>query len=91
MQFSKQRGDGVCVNIDAEIVQFMKPLFGDMAESTINVQKEKLGLRKDELTYEEYMKVVRSIVALCHRMAGAAIASKIEDGLVRILNEAKAS
>lgn len=79
------------MNIDTEIVQFMRPLFGDMAECTINVQKEKLGLMKDNLTSEEYMMVVDSIVALCRRMAGEAIARRIEDGLKRIVNEAKAS
>jgi hypothetical protein len=79
------------LNVDDKIVAYMKPLFGDMAERTVGVQKEKLGLKKRELSYEDYKRVVTSIVALCRGMAGDAIARKIEDGLTGIINESKGS
>ncbi|MBI5001027.1 MAG: hypothetical protein HZB92_05815 [Euryarchaeota archaeon] len=79
------------MNVDEKIVAYMKPLFGDMAERTVGVQKEKLGLTKGELSYDEYKRVVTSIVALCRGMAGDAIARKIEDGLNGIISESRGS
>ena len=67
----------------------MKPLFGDMAEHTVGVQKEKLGLKRGDLSYEDYVKVVKSISALCRSMAGESISRKIEDGLIKILEDSK--
>jgi hypothetical protein len=73
------------MSVDSQMVDFMRPLFGDMAEKTIEVQKQKLGIKKKSLTTEEYIKMVIAIKDLCKQMAGDAIANKISEGLNEIL------
>jgi len=73
------------MSIDSQMVDFMRPLFGDMAEKAIEVQKQKLGIKKKNLTTEEYVKMVIAIKNLCKQMAGDAIANKISEGLNEIL------
>lgn len=71
-------------NVETKMEEFMKPLFGDMAQKTIENQKAKLELGK-ELSTQDYRAVVESIRNLCRKMAGNAIADKIYDGLMEIL------
>jgi hypothetical protein len=71
------------------MMEFMQPLFGDMARKTIENQKEKLKLTKGELSYDQYVIIIKSIKELCHKMAGGAVASKVEKGLMQILEENK--
>lgn len=73
------------MSIDSQMVDFMRPLFGDMAEKTIEVQKQKLGIKKKSLSTEEYVMMVTAIRELCKQMAGDAIANKISEGLNEIL------
>jgi hypothetical protein len=73
------------MSIDSQMVDFMRPLFGDMAERTIEVQKQKLGIKKKILSTEDYIKMVIAIKDLCKQMAGDAIANKISEGLNEIL------
>ena len=71
-------------DIEIEMMEFMKPLFGDMAQKTIDNQKEKLELEK-ELSHDDYVKIAESIRDLCKKMAGNAIADKIYSGLMEII------
>lgn len=71
-------------DIETRMEEFMKPLFGDMAQKTIDNQKSKLGLG-DELEHDDYVRVAESIRDLCKSMAGSAIADKIYGGLMDIL------
>ena len=59
--------------IENQMMEFMKPLFGDMAQKTIDNQKAKLELG-EELSQGDYKK-----------MAGNAIADKIYSGLMEII------
>ena len=74
------------MDLENEMVKFMHPLFGEMAAKTINIQKKKLGLEGDKLSYDEYVELVEAIRLLCKSMAGDAIASKIYDGLKTIID-----
>ena len=70
---------------EKKMMDFMRPLFGDMARKTIENQKEKLNLTKGELTYEQYVQIVESIRNLCFKMAGSAVADKLRKGLMQII------
>jgi len=72
------------VNVDTEIEDFLRPLFGDMAPITVETQKEKLGLGGD-LNAEDYKKVADEIRRMCEDMAGEIIASKIYKGLLSLI------
>jgi hypothetical protein len=67
------------------MIEFMRPLFGDMAKATIDRQKEKLHLTKAEMTYDQYLQIVEAIADLCLKMAGAAISVKVRNGLLEIV------
>ncbi|MCK5309810.1 MAG: hypothetical protein KAJ64_04105 [Thermoplasmata archaeon] len=73
-------------NIETKMEEFMKPLFGDMAQKTIDNQKAKLELG-EEINRQDYKAVAESIRDLCKKMAGNAIANKIYDGLMEILED----
>jgi hypothetical protein len=75
------------MNIDMQLADYMKPLFGEMAEKTLQLQKERLGL-KGNVSKEGYLSVVKSIASLCRMMAGDSIARKMEDGLTKIVMQA---
>ena len=70
--------------IENQMMEFMKPLFGDMAQKTIDNQKAKLELG-EELSQGDYIKMAESIRDLCKKMAGNAIADKIYSGLMEII------
>jgi len=71
-------------DIEIKMEEFMKPLFGDMAQKTIDNQKAKLELG-EELSSQDYEEVAKAIRDLCRNMAGSAIADKIYTGLIEIL------
>jgi len=73
-------------NIETKMEEFMKPLFGDMAQKTIDNQKAKLELG-EEINTQDYVAVAESIRDLCRKMAGNAIADKIYNGLLEILED----
>ena len=75
------------LNVDAKLADYIKPLFGEMAESTVQLHKERLGL-KGELNRDNYISVVKSIASLCRTMAGEAMARRMEEGLTRIVEQA---
>ena len=75
---------------EKKMIEFMQPLFGDMAKKTIEKQKEKLNLAKGELTKEQYAQIVKSISDLCQRMAGPSISERVRRGLMDIV-QAEAS
>ena len=74
-------------SVEEKMMAYMRPMFGDMARKTIESQKEKLGLTKGELSYEQYMKIVEAIRTLTRKMAGPGIAENIQRGLANILDE----
>ena len=73
-------------DIETKMEEFMKPLFGDMAQKTIDNQKAKLELG-EEINRQEYIAVAEAIQDLCRKMAGSAVADKIYDGLMEILED----
>ena len=75
------------LDLDNKMVDYMKPLFGEMAARTIQIHKERLGF-KGELNRDNYISVVKSIASLCRTMAGDAIARRMEEGLTRIVEQA---
>jgi hypothetical protein len=77
--------------VEEKMMEFMRPMFGDMARKTIETQKEKLGITKGELSYDQYLQVVESIRKLSMKMAGPGIAENIRKGLLKILDEEKAN
>ena len=67
----------------------MQPLFGEMADKTLELQKKKLGIENKELCYDDYVNLIDAVRKLCKSMAGDAIASRIYEGLKGILEEQK--
>ena len=78
------------MDMESEMVRFMQPLFGEMADKTISIQKKKLGMEEKKLCYEDYARLIDAIRKLCKNMAGDTIASKIYEGLKDILEEQRA-
>ena len=74
------------MDIEAKMIEYMRPLFGDMAEKAIENQKCKLGVTKKP-TKEDYRKIVEALRDLCKNMAGEQISDKIYAGLIEILDE----
>lgn len=72
------------MDIESQMIDFMRPLFGDMAEKAMENQKVKLGIEKKP-SAEDYKKIAEAIRDLCKNMAGDAIADRIYGGLVEIL------
>jgi hypothetical protein len=77
-------------SVERKMTEFMRPIFGDMAGRTIDNQKLKLELARGELSYEQYVRIVESIFQLCQKMAGVAIASRVQKGLMEILDAERA-
>ncbi len=71
--------------LENRMIEFMRPMFGDMAEKTIENQMKKLGVEREDLSKEDYQEVAQAISDLCSHMAGEAIAHKIHVGLIEIL------
>jgi len=70
---------------EKKMIEFMQPLFGDMAKKTIDRQKEKLNLARGELSREQYAQIVKAISDLCQKMAGPSISEKVKAGLLEIV------
>lgn len=75
--------------LENKMVEFMRPLFGSMAERTIENQKAKLGIGEGDLSHDDYVRVIEAIGDLCKHMAGDAIAGRIQAGLTEILEVGK--
>ncbi len=73
------------MEIESQMIEFMRPLFGDMAEKAMENQKKKLGIDKTEPSLDDYKKIAEAIRDLCRHMAGDAIANKIYKGLIELL------
>ncbi len=71
--------------LENRMIEFMRPMFGDMAEKTIENQMNKLDVERESLSKEDYLEVAQAISDLCSHMAGEAIAHKIHVGLIEIL------
>ncbi len=73
------------MDIESQMIEFMRPLFGDMAEKAMENQKRKLGLEEGRQSLEDYQKIAEAIRDLCRHMAGDAIAIRIYSGLIELL------
>jgi len=72
--------------LEKEMENYLRPLFGDMAPITIASQKDKLGL-SDDIDSNDYIRVAEEIKKLCNDMAGEIIANKIYQGLVSLIEK----
>ncbi|KYK25592.1 MAG: hypothetical protein AYK23_03885 [Candidatus Proteinoplasmatales archaeon SG8-5] len=68
------------------MIEYMRPLFGDMAEKAIENQKSKLGV-SGKPSKEDYRRIVEALRDLCNNMAGEQISDKIYVGLIEILDD----
>lgn len=75
------------IDIDARIVEYMKPLFGEFASSAYEQQKVKVGLG-EQPSRADYMRLAEAIRSMCAQVAGPVVAGKVYAGLVTILREA---
>ncbi len=75
------------MDLESKMEEYMHPLFGEMASTTIERQKSKLGIEGKKLTREEYIELIGAIRKLCKSMAGEAIATRIYEGLIDIVNQ----
>ena len=75
------------MDLESKMEEFMHPLFGEMASTTIQRQKSKLGIEGKKLTRDDYLELIEAIRKLCKSMAGDTIANKIHQGLVDIVNQ----
>lgn len=73
--------------IETRMVEYMRPLFGEFADSALEQQKAKLGL-PERPEASEYMRLVEGIRAMCTQIAGASVAEKVYAGLMKIVTEA---
>ncbi|MGC9060811.1 MAG: hypothetical protein ACP5JR_06245 [Thermoplasmata archaeon] len=75
-------------DLDSAIEEYLRMMFGDMVRATIKMQKKKLGFNgKAELTMEEYLKLADEIRKVCAGMSGEEFASKIYNGLIKIIEQ----
>jgi hypothetical protein len=81
----RKAGEWNRMDIETQMIEYMRPLFGDMAEKAMENQKNKLGIRK-KATVEDYRNIAEAIRELCKNMAGEAISERIYSGLVQILD-----
>jgi hypothetical protein len=73
------------MDIERQMIEYMRPLFGDMAEKAIENQKAKLGIDK-KVSKEDYRKIAEALRDLCKSMAGEQISDRIYTGLIDILD-----
>jgi len=73
-------------DIEARIVEYMKPLFGEFAVSALQQQKAKVGLSESP-SRVEYMRLVEAIRTMCAQVAGPVVAANMHAGLVTIIRE----
>jgi len=73
-------------DLETRLVESMRPLFGDFAESALQQQKAKLGIR-DSMDRGEYLRLIEEIKAMCSVIAGPSIADRLYQGLVAIVRE----
>ena len=73
-------------DLETRLVESMRPLFGDFAESALQQQKVKLGLR-ETMGRTEYLRLVEGIKGMCASLAGPSIAERLYQGLVAIVKD----
>lgn len=71
-------------DIEARMVESLRPLFGDFAESALEQQKVKLGIG-GSVDRDEYLRLIEAIKAMCKQIAGPSIADRVYQGLVAIV------
>ena len=72
--------------LESRLVESMRPLFGDFAESALQQQKAKLGIRH-AAGRDEHIRLIEGIKTMCSTIAGPMIADRLYQGLVAIVRE----
>lgn len=73
------------MKLEERMVEYLKPLFGDMATLTFEMQKDRLNLDKEGLSVDDYILIAKEVRTLCKEMAGEVLADKIYNGLIDII------
>lgn len=73
-------------DLETRILESLRPLFGDFAESAVKQQKAKLGI-EGSMDRGEYLQLIEEIKAMCSQIAGPMIADRVYRGLVAIAKE----
>ncbi len=74
-------------DIETQMVEHMRPLFGEFAATALEQQKAKLGLA-GAVAAADYLRLAEEIRAMCREIAGPAVAERVYSGLLAILQEA---
>ena len=73
-------------DIETRMVESLRPLFGDFAESALEQQKAKLGIGAS-MDRSAYLRLIEEIKRMCSQVAGPLIADRVYQGLVAIVRE----
>lgn len=73
-------------DIEDRMVESLRPLFGDFAESAVQQQKAKLGIG-GAMDRNGYLRLIEEIKRMCSQVAGPLIADRVYQGLVAIVRE----
>lgn len=73
-------------DLETRMVESLRPLFGDFAESALEQQKAKLGIGAS-MDRNAYLRLIEEIKRMCSQVAGPLIADKVYQGLVAIVGD----
>ena len=74
-------------DLEVRMVECMKPLFGDYAETAFAQQKAKLGISGPGRP-DDYVRLATEIKAMCDSIAGAGVAERVYEALLSAVQEA---
>ena len=72
--------------IETKLLIELEDIFNGLAKPTLDIQKKKLGLG-DEISLEDYKKLIEEIRTACRRLAGEQLAESAYKKLQKILEE----
>ena len=75
-------------DLEAQIVDYMRPLFGEFAATAFAQQKAKLGMGEHQLTSDQYEALVEGIRTMCNQVACPTVADRVYTGLIALVREA---
>lgn len=73
-------------DLDKEIVDYLSRVFGKVSQTTIEIQKKKMGLGEHP-TLEEYQKLAERIRRVFVEMADETVANVVYEGMLAIIKE----
>ncbi len=80
------RGGTMIEEVENKLLVELEDIFDGLAKPTLEVQKRKLGL-SDEISLEEYEKLIEEIRNATRRLAGERVAEEAFKKLRKILDE----